>query len=270
MANLADKARLNADVNKLKFANICYKHNISAVNKGNSATGIGILNEKRIHAVLKEYFEPRSKYHEVPYLGYVADIKNTSGVIEIQTGSLYPLKAKLSSFIEKTNVTLVHPVAAVKYLSWIDPLTGDISSRRKSPKTKPVVSSLVNLYYIRQFLSQPRLMIRLVLLEVDEYRYKNGWSRDGKRGSTRYDIVPLDLIDIISLDTPADYLYFLPDSLKDANEFTVRDFSEATKVSHRDAYMVLSTMTAACALRKEKKRGNVNIYTVITKKNKKA
>lgn len=263
MANLADNVRLNADVNKLRFANICYKHNISALNEGSSVASIGILNEKRIHAVLKEYFEPQSKYHEVPFLGYVADVKNASGIIEIQTGSLYPLKAKLSSFLEESNVTLVHPVASVKYLSWIDPVTGDISPRRKSPKKNPVVSSLVDLYYIRQFLAQPRLMIRLVLLEVDEYRYKNGWSRDGKRGSTRYERIPLDLIDIIPLDVPADYLYFLPDTLKNSNEFTVRDFSEATKISRHDAYMVLTTMTAAGAIKKEKRRGNVDVYTVI-------
>lgn len=266
MANTSDNVRQNADVNKLRFANICYKHNISAVNKDNTAASIGILNEKRIHAVLKEYFEPRSKYHEVPYLGYVADIKNASGVIEIQTGSLYPLKAKLSSFLEESNVTLVHPVAAVKYLSWIDPATGDISPRHKSPKQNPVLSSLVNLYYIRQFLAQQRLMIRLVLLEVDEYRYKNGWSRDGKRGSTRYERIPIDLIDIISLDSPADYLSLLPDSMKNANEFTVRDFSEAVKISRRNAYMALSAMTAAGAIKKDRRRGNVDVYTVIEHK----
>ena len=38
--------------------------------------GIGTYNEKTLHAVLKNFFEPDSAYHEIPVNNYIADIKN--------------------------------------------------------------------------------------------------------------------------------------------------------------------------------------------------
>ena len=49
---------------------------------------IGLLGEKILHAGLKLYFEPNSDFHEVKVSGFVADICNAEGIIEIQTRSL--------------------------------------------------------------------------------------------------------------------------------------------------------------------------------------
>lgn len=45
---------------------------------------IGLLGEKVLHAGLKFYFEPNSDFHEVKINGFVADICNAEGIIEIQ------------------------------------------------------------------------------------------------------------------------------------------------------------------------------------------
>ena len=47
--------------------------------------GIGTLAEKTVHAILKNYYEPREEKQEVPLAGYVADIFTGQEVIEIQT-----------------------------------------------------------------------------------------------------------------------------------------------------------------------------------------
>ena len=88
--------------------------------------GIGTRNESPLHAALKLYFEPRRAFHEVPVDGYIVDIKNEAGIIEIQTRNFLKLKRKLAALLEHHTVTLVYPVAAVKWVLWIDPDTGEI------------------------------------------------------------------------------------------------------------------------------------------------
>ena len=97
-------------------------------------SGIGTLGEKTLHAVLKYYFEPYAPSHEVRLGGFIADIVGENGVIEIQTGSFERLRKKLGALLEVAPVTVVYPISAIKWVRWIDPLTGESTGRRKSPK----------------------------------------------------------------------------------------------------------------------------------------
>ncbi len=54
--------------------------------------------EKSIACRTEIYFEPNSDFHEVKINGFVADICNAEGIIEIQTRSLGKLKRKLEVF----------------------------------------------------------------------------------------------------------------------------------------------------------------------------
>ncbi len=250
---------LTAVVDRPKFLLICYRQNTEK-NEGN---GIGTFNEKRIHSVLKEYFDPDTSHHEVPYKGYIADIKNGDGIIEIQTSALNPLYAKLSAFLPDSRVTLVHPLIAEKSVSWIDPATGNISPRRTSPKHETAFDGLIELYNIRSHLGSGNLKIRFPLIEADEYRLKDGWSRDKKKGSHRYDRIPVQLFDIISLDSPEDYMrLYLPDPLR-SKEFTTSDYASEAHAGKHAAYYALTVLTFAGVLEKCGKRGNNILYKCI-------
>ena len=96
--------------------------------------GIGTLGEKRLHRVLKTYFEPRAACREQPFAGYVADILNEEGVTEVQTRNYGALRKKLDAFLPLGPVRVVCPLPARKWISWVDPATGEISARRPSPK----------------------------------------------------------------------------------------------------------------------------------------
>ena len=247
-------------VNKARFLNICYIHNRARDGK----EGIGTLNEKRIHLVLKDYFDEDRTHHEVKYLGYVADIKNEKGIIEIQTGALNPLYKKLGVFLSESRVTLVHPLISKKTVSWIDPSTGDISPRRNSPLHETAFDGLCELYNIRSHLSSPNLHIRFPLIEVDEYRMKDGWGRGGKRGSHRYDRIPIQLFDIVSIDSPEDYKnLFIPPELFDVPFFTASDYREASDKGEKSAYYALTSLTAANVLEQCGKQGRKILYRCI-------
>lgn len=70
------------------------------------------------------------------------------------------------------------------------------------------------------FLKDPNIRFKFVLVNMEEYRLLNGWSRDKKKGSTRYDRIPTDLIEEVEIRQPEDYLQFVPYELEEP--FTVR------------------------------------------------
>ena len=145
------------------------------IGKKHNDKGIGTLSEKTVHGVLKHFFEPDEDCHEVALHGYFADIYNDSGVIEIQTRQLNKLREKLAVFLNYYPVTVVYPMPANKWLSWINPETGETGGRRKSPRHFTIYDSFFELYKIKSYLKNPNLTIKLVLMDVEEYKLLNGW-----------------------------------------------------------------------------------------------
>lgn len=112
--------------------------------------------------------------------GLVADICDGEQAVEIQTGSAYPLRGKLERLLPLMPVTVVLPVVRRKTLVWLDPDTGEASVPRKSPRVGGFWDRLPDLYWLLPYLAQPGLTIRLVELDLEEFRTRDGWGRDGE------------------------------------------------------------------------------------------
>lgn len=213
-------------------------------------SGIGTLGEKRLHALIKHYLCDDEDCYEVGVLNtrFVSDVRVGNDVFEIQTGAFYPMKAKISHYLHNTDctVTIVHPIPVNKWISWIDPRTGDLSRPKRSPLHGREIDLLPELYCLLPELPSPRLRFRLLLLDVQDFRLLDGWSRDRKRGSERYERLPLRLLDDVSFSAPSDFLRFLPDSLP--SPFTVKTFSSLTKLRGRDAYSAVRVLSALSLL----------------------
>ena len=232
-------------------------------------TGIGTLREKRLHAALKLYVCPDKSCHEKPIpelapdntfpkADKVADVLTPDGhIYEIQTGGFCPLKRKLALYLAATDydITVVHPVAFTKYLSWLDPADGTVLSRTRSPKHGKVTDIAGELYWLSDFIGNPRFSLQLVFLEIEEYRFKDGWSKDGKRGSSRYERFPTALCGTVTLSTPADYAeWFLPPSLG-TGAFTAADYAKASGIRGRASYGVLHLLVRLGVLAETDKIG---------------
>ena len=92
---------------------------LKVVGSGTAAAdlGIGTLNEKTLHAVLKCYYEPCTARHEIQLGRYVADIVSETGIVEIQTRAFHKLRDKLRYFLSiSDSVTVVYPVPHIKWL----------------------------------------------------------------------------------------------------------------------------------------------------------
>ncbi|WP_124098440.1 hypothetical protein [Ruminococcus sp. Marseille-P6503] len=228
------------------------------INSERQKNGIGTLGEKTLHAVLKNYYEPHQENHEIRVGGFVADIVGENGITEIQTGNFSKLTRKLEHFLEFCSVTVVYPIPAVKYLSWMDPLTGEIAGRRKSPRKGTIYDVMPELYRIKYTLDNPRMNLCLCMLEVEEIRYLNGWSRDRKKGSSRCDRIPLRITDEIYIRTPYDYNVFLPETLPE--EFTSQDLAAHAGISRTLAQTTLNILSFLETADRCGKRGNNIIY----------
>lgn len=220
--------------------------------------GIGTLGEKTLHACLKYYLEPDETHHEVRVGRYVADIADGESVTEIQSRQFYRLQKKLAVFLDRGPVTLVYPVAKAKWVSWVSPETGEIVSRRRSPRRGSAADVLPELYALRDLLDQTGLRIRVVLLEVEEYRLLNGWGPEKKRGSARYERRPLALLGDLELCSRADYAALVPPALPE--EFVSREFAGACRLSESRARAALCVLTRLGAVRRVGKRGRALVY----------
>ena len=94
---------------------------------------IGSLNEKPLHADLKEWYRRPGDGVEVPLAGFVIDLVRGDHLIEIQTGSFSALGRKLDHLLDARRLLLVHPVAAETWIVKVD-ADGAPTSRRKSPR----------------------------------------------------------------------------------------------------------------------------------------
>ena len=102
---------------------------------------------------------------------------------------------------------------------------------------------------------------RILLLELEEYRLADGWSKDKKRGSNRYERFPTALLGDVTLWTPADYAaYFLPSALSapDAegtpSVFTAAAYAKATGVRGKATYSTIHLLERLGLIRESEER----------------
>ena len=217
------------------------------------------LQEKTLHIVFKNFVEGNPSFHEIRVGSYVADIKNDWGIIEIQTAQFNRMREKLKAFLPDHRVMIVHPIPHIKWLNWFDPDTGQVSGKRKSPKKGSFYHIFPELYKIKSFLNDSNLSFMICLVNVEEYRLLNGWSKDKKKGSCRYERLPLDFEDLYTLDNSEDYYYFIPEQIR-KEEYTSADFAKAAKIRRGLAQITLNILLEVGAVERLGKKGRAYLY----------
>lgn len=223
--------------------------------------GIGMQKEKTLHAVFKNYEDPDPDHQEIPLVGnFVADIFDGKTVIEIQNGNFGHIRERLAAFLPLYPVRVVYPIPHIKYITWVDPETGELGKRSKSPRKGTFYDGFEQLYKIKPFLRDPNLTIDLVLTDMEEYRLRDGWDRSGKRGSHRFDRVPTAIAEELVLESPGDYLAFVPYDL--AEPFTAAEMAKSAGF-RRDGFSgIVKLLTELGVLTRTGKRGRAYLYSV--------
>ena len=222
---------------------------------GRVEQGVGTLGEKTLHAVLKRMIEPDLSRHEVKLGRYTADVLNEHGVFEVQTRNLHKLKPKLTALLPYWPVTVVVPVVETKWLLMMDPETGELKERRRSPKRGRAAAILPDLAYLKPLLKDPNLSFLLVRLEGEELR-KPSHSR--WRPVTPLEFAPTSFLGTILLKTPADYAALLPPDLM--NEFTARELAKALGLPAGQGSAAANVLAFMGAIRQTGTKGRTFLY----------
>lgn len=228
-----------------------------------SGAHIGTYNEKTTHRVLKCFFEPDASFHEIPCGPYVADIKRGNRIIEIQTSGFAAIRDRLDFFLQSNEITLVYPVYKTKHIVWIDPQSGLGEKSVLSPKRGSALFLLPELGALGELFLAGDIEVKCVLLNGTEYRLRDGWGNDGKRGAHRLDRIPDTLEDIVSVRNADDIRALIP--YESGDTFTSKSFAKAcgfSKKSWRDIGMSIKFLVRAGIAEQAGKAGRAFVYRV--------
>ena len=249
---------------KIRFERLCFEE----LSRVKERDGIGLLAEKRLHSVLKRWMYDDLAAHEIRVFDregnksrFVADVLTPEGeIFEIQTADLYPMRKKIEFYMEQTDhpVTVVHPLIAQKHVSWMDPESGEVGRRRKSPLHDTPLTGLAQLKPFTDYLGNSRFTLIFPFLSLDEYRLLDGWGRNKKRGSHRYELFPLGLEDTLILSQKQDYLDLFPCDLP--TPFTAKSFGEHTRLGGYALYDVLAVFESLGVIRRCGKERRATLF----------
>lgn len=222
--------------------------------EGRAGAGIGTLGEKTLHSLLKRAIEPDVSCHEVPVGRYVADVRNERGFFEVQTRDLYRLSKKVEAFLQEAPVQVVYPIMRTTELIYLDPETGTLSEKRKSPKKGSFYKALADLYDLRSLFFRPGFSIEIVLLDGEEIRLLDGYGGDKKKHATRYERIPTAFIDSCLLEKPEDFWTFFPQNELEA-PFDIKTLGKVMGLKQRENYRAAAALRTAGVLEVVGKRG---------------
>ena len=222
-------------------------------------SGIGLLNEKPLHASLKKWYAQPGDRFEVPVDGFVIDIVRDDLLIEIQTRNFGAIKSKLTSLVHSHRVRLIYPVAQEK---WIVREAKDHRSgitRRKSPKRGRWEDLFEELVSIPRLLSHPNFSLEVLMIKEEERRRydskrawrRRGWVTEGRR--------LLEVQEQRLFGAPADWVRLCP---RDLESFTTKDLAAGLDTGRDLAQKVAYCLRHGTMIELIGKQGRANLYRV--------
>ena len=221
--------------------------------------GIGLLNEKPLHASLKQWYARPGDRLEVTVDGFVIDIVRDDLLIEIQTRNFAAIKSKLTDLVRRHRVRLVYPIVQEKWIVRSATRNSKEAIRRKSPKKGRMEDLFWELVSIPQLMLNPNFSLEVLMIRGEEVRRYNeakrrvrkGWLIEGRR--------LVDVLDHRSFGQSADWLRFLPEGLE---LFTTSDLASRMSTGRELAQKMAYCLREARMIELIGKRGRANLYRV--------
>jgi len=223
-----------------------------------ASNGINTLNEKSLHASLKQWYARPDDHLEAPVDGFIIDIVRGNRLIEVQTRNFSAIKRKLTSLVESHPVRLVYPIEREKWIVKL-PVNGqDHPSRRKSPKRGKVEDVFFELVRVPKLIAHRNFSLEVLLIQAEEARRfdgRRGWRRDGWVTHERR---LLDVVETIHFEKPIDFANLLPDHLE--NTFTTADLAQCKNISRVLAQKMVYCLHQMALIERVGKRRNAHVY----------
>ncbi len=221
-------------------------------------SGIGILNEKPLHAALKEWYARPGDQFEVSVDGFVVDIVRDSLLIEIQTGNFTSIKRKVNALAARHPLRLVYPIAREKWIVRLSTSSGDVLSRRKSPKRGALEQVFRELVSFPCLMANPTFSLEVLLIREEEVRYQDRRRRWRRGGWVTKERRLLDVVGQEVFSEPKDLLGFIPPGLTEP--WTTLDLSCANGQPRWLAQKIVYCLRESGAARAVGKKGSSILY----------
>ena len=221
---------------------------------------IGLLNEKPLHASLKEWYARPGDRFEVAVDGFVIDIVRDDLLMEIQTGNLAAIKSKLRNLTRSHRVRLIYPIAQEKWILKLAKADGGRMTRRRSPRRGRVEDLFWEMVSFPELLANPNFSLEVLLIREEEVRRYDGKRQWRRRGWVVEERRLLEVVEQRFYEEPADWRTFLPE---DFVTFTARDLAEAIAVRDQLAQRIVYCLRKAGVIELLGKRGRANLYQVV-------
>jgi hypothetical protein len=219
---------------------------------------IGTLQENSLHAALKEWYSLPGDQIEQNVDGYWIDIVRDNLLIEIQTRNFSAIKNKLHYLLEKHPLRLVYPIPLEKWIVRLPVESDQLPARRKSPRRGRLVDVFRELVRIPHLVAQPNFSLEVLMTREEEIRRNDGlgsWRRQG------WSIVDRRLLEVVSrvvLETPSDFVAFLPASLPE--QFTNRELAGELGITRSLASKTAYSLRSMGLVDVTGKRGKAYLY----------
>ncbi|HEY4652242.1 MAG TPA: hypothetical protein VIG72_12555 [Pontibacter sp.] len=175
--------------------------------------GIGVQNERSLHASLKQWYAQPLDQFEVPLNGFYIDLVRGEQLVEIQTRNFSAIRQKLKSLTKTHAVHLLHPITLEKWVLQTDASGTTVKSRRKSPYRGKLTDIFEELVRIPELIKQENFTVEFPMIREEEVRCRDG---KGSKHRKRESIVDRRLLEVVSthrFENAADFLQFIPRDL---------------------------------------------------------
>jgi hypothetical protein len=222
--------------------------------------GIGVLNEKSLHAALKQWYAQPGDQVEVKVDGYLIDLVRDGELIEIQTQRLGALRRKLNALLEHHPVRLVYPIAQEK---WIVRKSGSgkkVLGRRKSPKIGRLADLFEELVSIPELINHPNLTLEIALIQEEEIRHADGHGSWRRKGQSIHDHRLIQVLETVTFVKKEDFLRFLPSDLE--QPFTNQSLTDRLRVSIHATRRMTYCLKKMGVIQQVGKNGNQLLFRI--------
>ncbi|UCE19184.1 MAG: hypothetical protein JSV84_02230 [Gemmatimonadota bacterium] len=223
--------------------------------------GIGLQNERSLHAAIKEWYSRPDDRFEVMVDNYVVDIVRDDVLIEIQTKNLSAIHRKLRALIQNHPVRLVYPIPEEKWIVRVSKSGEKILSSRKSPKRGKLSEIFEEVVYIPGLLKEDHFTLEVLMIQEEEVRCDDGKGSWWRKGVSIVDRRLIDVVEQIRFSDTKDFGRFLPRTL--AVPFTNKMLAEERGESVSLAQKMTYCLKKMGLLKEVGKKGNELLFEIV-------
>jgi len=174
---------------------------------------ISTLNEKPLHAALKQWYACGDDRLEASVDGFLVDIMRGDLLVEIQTRNFAALRRKLFELTLRHRVRLVYPIAREKWIVKVSQAAGERLSRRKSPKRGALEDVFEELVSFPGLVSNANFSLEVLIIREEEVRRHDANRAWRRKGWVTQERRLLDVVARRLFETPSDFDALVPSTL---------------------------------------------------------